>query len=54
MYFSSMAGGWTVLFWLLILVGTLTCEGLNSVQTWFLGYWAGQYELFPADQVNVV
>jgi hypothetical protein len=53
LYFSSMSGQYGWVFWLLIVLGTFLCEGNNSVQTWFLGYWASQYETHPSDEVSV-
>jgi hypothetical protein len=48
-----MSGQYGWMFWLLIVLGTFLCEGNNSVQTWFLGYWASQYETHPSDEVSV-
>jgi hypothetical protein len=54
MYLSSMSGAWGVLFWLSLVGGTLVCEALNPLQTWWLGYWAQQYETHAPGDVDIV
>ncbi|KZS93246.1 P-loop containing nucleoside triphosphate hydrolase protein [Sistotremastrum niveocremeum HHB9708] len=50
LYLSSLGG---FKFWMAYVLGTLICDILSTVQTWFLGYWASQYEHRPASEVNV-
>ena len=33
--------------------GLLFCQALLTVQTWFMGYWAEQYDIYPPEQVNI-
>jgi hypothetical protein len=33
--------------------GLLLCEAFMAWQTWFMGYWAEQYLLYPPESVNV-
>ncbi|KAI9444470.1 hypothetical protein H4582DRAFT_2052775 [Lactarius indigo] len=33
--------------------GMLLCNTLMTVQTWFMGYWAEQYVIYPPDQVDI-
>ncbi|KAH8997804.1 hypothetical protein EDB86DRAFT_2828663 [Lactarius hatsudake] len=33
--------------------GMLLFSTLMTVQTWFMGYWAEQYDIYPPDQVNI-
>ncbi|KAH9166801.1 hypothetical protein EDB89DRAFT_2245991 [Lactarius sanguifluus] len=47
------AGAHPVLFWILFPVGLLLCDTLMTVQTWFMGYWAEQYNIYPPEQVNI-
>ena len=53
LYLSSMAGGYTLVFWLGVLVFLGLCEMLGIVETWWLGYWAQQYEDIDPTDVNV-
>lgn len=48
-----MGGRRAWMFWMLVIFGTLSSESLNAIQAWFLGYWARQYEVYPADKVDV-
>ncbi|KAH9912641.1 uncharacterized protein B0H18DRAFT_889646 [Fomitopsis serialis] len=53
MFFSSLGGGHQFVFWTLF-VGTLVLSQLcETVQIWFLGYWAQQYEEHDPSEVNV-
>ncbi|KAI9449921.1 hypothetical protein BJY52DRAFT_1227472 [Lactarius psammicola] len=42
-----------VLFWILFVGGLLLSGTLMTVQTWFMGYWAEQYDIYPPEQVNI-
>ncbi|KAI9438180.1 hypothetical protein H4582DRAFT_2111639 [Lactarius indigo] len=42
------------LFWFLFIGGLLLFNALLAVQTWFMGYWAEQYEVYPPEQVSIV
>ncbi|KDQ56808.1 hypothetical protein JAAARDRAFT_36283 [Jaapia argillacea MUCL 33604] len=53
MYLIGMGGSWPTLFWIIFLGTIALCELANTIQTWFLGYWATQYRLHPADEVSV-
>ncbi|KAH7910707.1 hypothetical protein BJ138DRAFT_73634 [Hygrophoropsis aurantiaca] len=53
LYLASMGGQYTFLFWIAFLSLMILTQLVNSVQTWFLGYWASQYEIHPASEVNV-
>lgn len=53
MFFSSLGGGHPFLFWMLC-VGTLALSELaDTIQTWFLGFWARQYEDHDPSEVKV-
>jgi hypothetical protein len=38
---------------MLFVGGFLFYQTLLTVQTWFMGYWAEQYDIYPPEQVNI-
>lgn len=48
-----MGGGYTFIFWLAVLGFMAFCELLSVIQTYWLGYWAQQYEDSDQADVNV-
>lgn len=53
MFFASLGGAHEYLFWILC-TGTLVLSELSeTLQTWFLGYWARQYEEHDPSEVKV-
>ncbi|KAI0371499.1 multidrug resistance-associated ABC transporter [Pilatotrama ljubarskyi] len=53
LYLSSMGGGHTFIFWLSVVGFLLICEFTGIFQTYWLGYWAQQYEDKDHAEVNV-
>ncbi|KAJ7225905.1 P-loop containing nucleoside triphosphate hydrolase protein, partial [Mycena pura] len=53
LYFKGLGGNHTLLFFTVFLAGLVLTELTQAAQTWFLGYWAGQYTDHPASEVNV-
>ena len=53
LYFNGLGGNHQILFWLTFIGGLILYEVLTVLQTWFLGYWARQYEEMPASEVKV-
>ncbi|KAG5648264.1 hypothetical protein DXG03_006223 [Asterophora parasitica] len=53
LYFRGLGGNHPILFFLVLAIGLLLCELLNTLQTWFLGYWASQYDEHPAAEIHV-
>ncbi|KAF7369374.1 ATP-binding cassette transporter [Mycena venus] len=53
LYFKGLGGNHTLLFFTVFLAGLGLTELSNAVQTWFLGYWAGQYRENDPSQVDV-
>ncbi|KZT18101.1 hypothetical protein NEOLEDRAFT_1152799 [Neolentinus lepideus HHB14362 ss-1] len=53
LYLLGMSGNWPALFWSSVMGCLIACELSNTVQTWFLGYWAQQYQGHTADEVYV-
>ncbi|KAI0365043.1 P-loop containing nucleoside triphosphate hydrolase protein [Pilatotrama ljubarskyi] len=42
-----------VLFWLIYMSGHIVRHVISNFQTWYLGYWAAQYETHPPEEVSV-
>ncbi|THH12876.1 hypothetical protein EW146_g7283 [Bondarzewia mesenterica] len=53
LYFKSLGGAHVILFWVVFLGGMLLADLSNSIQTWFLGYWAQQYEGRETAEVQI-
>jgi hypothetical protein len=50
---SHIRGVHPFFFWLIVLGGLFLTDACNSVQTWYLGYWASQYEHYDPSEVSV-
>ena len=48
-----MAGGYTFIFWIAFCGFLGCCELLSVLQTWWLGFWAQQYETRAQEDINV-
>ncbi|KAL0058896.1 hypothetical protein AAF712_014394 [Marasmius tenuissimus] len=53
LYASAFGGSHPVVAFGTYIVGLLVMGALNVVQTWYLGYWAKQYEVMPVKDVPV-
>lgn len=53
LYLSALGGKHPVLFFLAFLGSMVATYAIFSTQTWFLGYWASQYETHPSSEVHV-
>ena len=53
LFINGLGGGHPVTFWILFVGGLILCFSLQTVQKWFLGYWAEQYDIYPPEQVNI-
>jgi hypothetical protein len=53
LFINSLGGSHVILFWILFVCGLLFCDGSLAVQTWFMGYWAEQYDIYPPEEVNI-
>lgn len=53
LYLSNLGGRHVLIFWMGILAFLFFAQAGETLQMWFLGYWAEQYEQRPADQVKV-
>ncbi|KAH8977506.1 hypothetical protein EDB92DRAFT_772241 [Lactarius akahatsu] len=53
LFINGLGGAHPVLFWIVFAGGMLLFSTLMTVQTWFMGYWAEQYDIHPPEQVNI-
>ncbi|KAH9166805.1 hypothetical protein EDB89DRAFT_2245995 [Lactarius sanguifluus] len=53
LFINGLGGAHPVLFWIVFAGGMLLFSALMTVQTWFMGYWAEQYDIYPPGQVNI-
>ncbi|KAJ3558885.1 hypothetical protein NM688_g664 [Phlebia brevispora] len=53
LYVNALGGKWSLTFWFQYLTGIGLSEVLDSMETWWLGYWASQYALRPQSEVSV-
>ncbi|KAG6812974.1 hypothetical protein H0H92_015093 [Tricholoma furcatifolium] len=52
LYFSALSGDHPVSFFLASAGGLFLSLSVDTIQTWYLGYWASQYEKHPASEVH--
>ncbi|KAH7912982.1 hypothetical protein BJ138DRAFT_1225912, partial [Hygrophoropsis aurantiaca] len=53
LYLASLGGQYPLLFWVVFIGFMVITDLFDSVQTWFLGYWASQYEDHTPAEVKV-
>lgn len=53
LYLVGLGGNQPLLFFLAFSIGLFVTEVSNAIQTWYLGYWASQYDDHPASEVRV-
>lgn len=53
LYFRGLGGSHPVAFFLTVACGLLLTDLLNTFQTWYLGYWASQYDTHDSSEVDV-
>ncbi|KAF8883972.1 hypothetical protein BD779DRAFT_1787388 [Infundibulicybe gibba] len=53
LYLAGLGGNHPVLFFLTFALGLILTEFVNTIQTWYLGYLASQYEKHPASEVAI-
>ncbi|KAH9019338.1 hypothetical protein EDB83DRAFT_2508436 [Lactarius deliciosus] len=53
LFINGLGGVHPVLFWIVYAGGMLLFSTLMTVQTWFMGYWAEQYSIYPPEQVDI-
>ena len=52
-YFKGLGGNHQAFFWLSFIGGLILYMVFNIMETWWLGFWAQQYEEMPASEVKV-
>ncbi|KAH7918845.1 hypothetical protein BV22DRAFT_1100101 [Leucogyrophana mollusca] len=53
LYLVGLGGHYPLIFWIVFLGLMGSTYLINTIQTWFLGYWASQYEVHPPSEVKV-
>ncbi|KAI0291829.1 hypothetical protein BC826DRAFT_1105763 [Russula brevipes] len=53
LFLGGLGGSHVLLFWIVFIGALLLCDALLAVQTWFMGYWAEQYDLYPPETISV-
>lgn len=53
LFFVGLGGNHPLLFWIIFLFGMFLTDFINTIQTWWLGYWARQYDIHNASEVAV-
>jgi hypothetical protein len=53
LFINSLGGSHVILFWILFAGGLLLCDASLAAQTWFMGYWAEQYDIYLPEEVNI-
>ncbi|KAH9056241.1 hypothetical protein EDB87DRAFT_1676120 [Lactarius vividus] len=53
LFINGLGGAHPVLFWIAYAGGMLLLSTLMTVQTWFMGYWAEQYDIYQPEEVNI-
>jgi hypothetical protein len=53
LFINGLGGTHPVTFWVFFVGGLSLCFTLQTVQTWFMGYWAEQYDIYPPERVNI-
>lgn len=53
LYLVGLGGNHPIAFFLAFVCGLILTELSNATQTWYLGYWASQYDNHPAEEVAV-
>ncbi|KAH9945600.1 hypothetical protein B0H21DRAFT_822934 [Amylocystis lapponica] len=53
MFFLTLGGSYPLLFWAVFTITLLLQEIFQVAETWFLGYWAQQYDERPASEIQV-
>ncbi|KAK7041927.1 hypothetical protein VNI00_008909 [Paramarasmius palmivorus] len=54
MYFKILGGKHPIIYYLCFFVPMILSNGFLGIQSWYLGYWASQYAIYPASEVNVL
>ncbi|KJA20178.1 hypothetical protein HYPSUDRAFT_204055 [Hypholoma sublateritium FD-334 SS-4] len=53
LFLTSLGGNYPILFCVIVIIALLLDYSSHNFQTWYLGFWASQYESHPAPEVPV-
>jgi hypothetical protein len=53
LFFAGLGGNHPVLFWIVFIGGLFFTDFINTIQTWWLGFWASQYDDHKSYEVDV-
>ena len=53
LFIEGLGGSHPILFWILFAGGLVFCDAVLTIQTWFMGYWAEQYTIYPPEEVKI-
>ncbi|KAH9952289.1 hypothetical protein BGW80DRAFT_1430860 [Lactifluus volemus] len=53
LFFNALGGPHSTTFWILFAGGITLCDALLAGQTWFMGYWAEQYDIYPPEAISI-
>jgi hypothetical protein len=53
LFFVGLGGDRPFIFWVVFLGGLFSTDIINTIQTWWLGFWASQYDQHKAYEVDV-
>ena len=53
LFLAGLSGDHPLLFWMVFVGGFFLTEFINTIQTWWLGFWASQYDDHKSYEVDV-
>jgi hypothetical protein len=53
LFFAGLGGDHPLLFWIVFMGGIFFTDFINTIQTWWLGFWASQYDHHESYEVHV-
>jgi hypothetical protein len=53
LFFAGLGGDHPILFWIIFVGGVFFVDFINTIQTWWLGLWASQYDHNESYEVDV-
>lgn len=53
LFLGGLGGSHPIVFWIVFVGGLLSCDALITAQTWFMGYWAELYDIYPQEDVSI-
>ena len=53
LFFVGLGGDHPIIFWIVFLGGLFSTDLINTIQTWWLGFWASQYDQHEAYEIDV-